>query len=278
MGHAQWVFTIPKMLRVYFLHHRELLAKLSQAAAQTAKEFLAAAATEEKGFRPGLVTVVQTFGDRANFHPHVARPGHARRLDGLRGVGLLAPGPGSAPKGRGSAPGKRLRRGRGACPASASARRAEAPLGEPDPEGLRGGPARVSSLRSRDARHRLHHGAESHQAHPRAHPKAQQGLSPAPVHRPAARSTPSGQPCVSSIPHRPNPAQRSTGRVVGRTKAGGLSSHHLGLPTRSTARPPPPRGPGRASHRRRRGQPEIRGRKQLPIPFGGGKPLVRAWR
>jgi hypothetical protein len=34
VGHAQWVFTIPKMLRVYFLHHRELLGKLSQAAAE----------------------------------------------------------------------------------------------------------------------------------------------------------------------------------------------------------------------------------------------------
>ena len=32
---------------------------------------VAAAAMEEKGFRPGAVSVVQTFGDRANFHPHV---------------------------------------------------------------------------------------------------------------------------------------------------------------------------------------------------------------
>jgi len=71
VGHAQWVFTIPKMLRVYFLHHRELLGELSRAAAQTAKELLAAAAMEEKGFGPGVVSVVQTFGDRANFHPHV---------------------------------------------------------------------------------------------------------------------------------------------------------------------------------------------------------------
>jgi hypothetical protein len=59
------------MLRVYFLHHRELLGELSRAAAETAKELLAAAAGEEKGFRPGVVSVVQTFGDRANFHPHV---------------------------------------------------------------------------------------------------------------------------------------------------------------------------------------------------------------
>jgi hypothetical protein len=71
VGHAQWVFTVPKMLRVYFLHHRELLGELSRAAAQTAKELLAAAAGEEEAFRPGIVSVVQTFGDRANFHPHV---------------------------------------------------------------------------------------------------------------------------------------------------------------------------------------------------------------
>ena len=71
VGHAQWVFTIPKMLRVYFLHRRELLGELSRAAAETVKELLAAAAGEEEGLRPGIVSVVQTFGDRANFHPHV---------------------------------------------------------------------------------------------------------------------------------------------------------------------------------------------------------------
>ena len=38
---------------------------------QTVKELLSAAAGEEEGFRSGLVSVVQTFGDRANFHPHV---------------------------------------------------------------------------------------------------------------------------------------------------------------------------------------------------------------
>ncbi len=32
---------------------------------------MAAAVAEENGFRPGVVSVVQTFGARANFHPHV---------------------------------------------------------------------------------------------------------------------------------------------------------------------------------------------------------------
>ena len=68
--HAQWVFTIPKMLRIYFLHHRELLGALSLAAYETVKELMVAA-VEEKGFRPGMASVVQTFGEGAKFHPHV---------------------------------------------------------------------------------------------------------------------------------------------------------------------------------------------------------------
>jgi len=72
VGPAQWVFTVLKMLRVYFLHHRELLGELSRAAYETVNELMTSAALEEeRGFRPGVVSVVQTFGDRANFHPHV---------------------------------------------------------------------------------------------------------------------------------------------------------------------------------------------------------------
>ncbi|MGH9463664.1 MAG: transposase zinc-binding domain-containing protein, partial [Vicinamibacteria bacterium] len=69
--HVMWVFTIPKMLRVYFLHHRELFGELSRCAYETIKELLSAAALEEKSFRPGMVSVVQTFGEAARFHPHV---------------------------------------------------------------------------------------------------------------------------------------------------------------------------------------------------------------
>jgi hypothetical protein len=52
VGHAQWVFTVPKMLRVYFLHHRELLSALSRSAYQTVKELMVAA-LERKAFGPG---------------------------------------------------------------------------------------------------------------------------------------------------------------------------------------------------------------------------------
>jgi Putative transposase len=50
VGHAQWVFTVPKMLRVYFLH-----------GGGRGREGLWA--------RAGIGG--STFGDRANFHPHV---------------------------------------------------------------------------------------------------------------------------------------------------------------------------------------------------------------
>jgi hypothetical protein len=37
------VFTIPKLQRPYFLHHRELLGKMSQAAWESVQELIAAA-------------------------------------------------------------------------------------------------------------------------------------------------------------------------------------------------------------------------------------------
>ena len=72
VGHAQWVFTVPKLQRPYFMHHRELLGPLCAAAWQTVRELMAVAAGEEKGFRPGMVAAlgqVQTFGDQRSLHP-----------------------------------------------------------------------------------------------------------------------------------------------------------------------------------------------------------------
>jgi len=70
VGHSQWVFVIPKMLRPYFLHHRELLGGLARGAWETVLELMGAAAGDEE-MRPGMVAVVQTAGDLANCHPHV---------------------------------------------------------------------------------------------------------------------------------------------------------------------------------------------------------------
>ena len=70
VGHAQWVFVIPKMLRPYFLHHRELLGGLVRGAWETVLELMCAV-VDDVAVRPGMVAVVQTAGDLANWQPHV---------------------------------------------------------------------------------------------------------------------------------------------------------------------------------------------------------------
>ena len=71
VGHAQWVFSIPKMLRPYFLYHRPLLGRLCRAAYETAREMIGAALPAEAALTPGMIAVVQTFGDDLSWHPHV---------------------------------------------------------------------------------------------------------------------------------------------------------------------------------------------------------------
>ena len=70
VGHCLWTFTIPKMLRVFFRHHRELLGGLCRAGWEVVRELMAAA-LGDPSFRPGMVAVVQTHGDRLDWHPHV---------------------------------------------------------------------------------------------------------------------------------------------------------------------------------------------------------------
>jgi hypothetical protein len=67
--HRQVVFTIPKMLRLFFRYERKLLNLLCLSAVRTLVEFLHAATGLE--LMPGVVAVIQTFGDRINFHPHI---------------------------------------------------------------------------------------------------------------------------------------------------------------------------------------------------------------
>lgn len=63
--------TIPKMLRPYFLHHRRLLGKLSQAAFETVRELMAQALGDDSDVRPGMVSVLQTATDFLEWSPHV---------------------------------------------------------------------------------------------------------------------------------------------------------------------------------------------------------------
>jgi len=67
--HRQVVFTVPKMLRLFFRYKRALLSPLSLAAVHALLKYFRAVTGLE--LMPGVVAVIQTFGDRINFHPHI---------------------------------------------------------------------------------------------------------------------------------------------------------------------------------------------------------------
>ena len=67
--HAQWVFSIPKMLRPYFLFHRELLGELARLAYETVREMMSVV-VEKPNARPGMIAVIQTFGSSLRWNPH----------------------------------------------------------------------------------------------------------------------------------------------------------------------------------------------------------------
>ena len=76
--HRQYVFSIPIILRKYFLYNRKLLSKLCKAAADSLLLFL----RQVTGLPEGIVAAamaIQTFGDYACWHPHI----HAIVADGL---------------------------------------------------------------------------------------------------------------------------------------------------------------------------------------------------
>jgi hypothetical protein len=62
-------FTIPKMLRPYFMRNRELLADLARLAYETIQQLLADASGDDNA-RPRVVAVPQTFRSVLNVHPH----------------------------------------------------------------------------------------------------------------------------------------------------------------------------------------------------------------
>ena len=68
VGHKLFTFTLPKMLRPYFMHHRELLGELARLAYETLHELMGEA-VDDKDARPGVVAVPQTFGSLINPHP-----------------------------------------------------------------------------------------------------------------------------------------------------------------------------------------------------------------
>jgi len=68
--HRQWVFSIPKRLRIYFMFDRKLLTKLSRCAWKVLNLYLTQAVPYDDA-KAGAAVAVQSFGDFQNFHPHL---------------------------------------------------------------------------------------------------------------------------------------------------------------------------------------------------------------
>jgi hypothetical protein len=77
--HRHFVFSIPKILRRYFLYDRKLLADLSRCVWESLKVFIQDAVPENDPM-PGAVIAVQTFGDGDRFQicPHQSALPHPR--------------------------------------------------------------------------------------------------------------------------------------------------------------------------------------------------------
>ncbi|MEJ2660639.1 MAG: transposase [Desulfobacteraceae bacterium] len=88
--HRQWVFSIPKRLRIYFMYDRKLLAKLSRCGWNVINTFLKSASSHNDAV-PGASISVHTYGDFLNFNPHL----HAIASDGcFRSDGSFQMAPG----------------------------------------------------------------------------------------------------------------------------------------------------------------------------------------
>ena len=77
--HRQYVFSIPKILRIYFKYDRSLLTGLCQCAWRSLLTFLREVVGLKEGV-PGAVLAIHTFGaDPSRYHPHL----HVLATDGL---------------------------------------------------------------------------------------------------------------------------------------------------------------------------------------------------
>ena len=68
--HRHFVFSIPKILRRYFLYDRKLLSDLSRCGWESLKAFFQETVPEEEG-AIGAVIAIQSFGDFLGFNPHL---------------------------------------------------------------------------------------------------------------------------------------------------------------------------------------------------------------
>jgi hypothetical protein len=67
--HRQVVFTIPRMLRIFFKYNRRLLGELCRCALRSLIRYFEFVTGRE--IMPGVIAAIQTFGAKINFHPHL---------------------------------------------------------------------------------------------------------------------------------------------------------------------------------------------------------------
>ena len=68
--HRHFVFSIPKILRIYFLFNRSLLKELSRISWEIIKDYYKHTCRKTES-SPVAVAVIQTFGDYLSFNPHM---------------------------------------------------------------------------------------------------------------------------------------------------------------------------------------------------------------
>ncbi len=89
LPHRHFVFSIPKILRRYFLYDRKLLSDLSRCGWEALKEFFQETMPEDDVV-PGAVVAIQSFGDFLGFNPHL----HVLGTDGcFYGEGMFRVAP-----------------------------------------------------------------------------------------------------------------------------------------------------------------------------------------
>lgn len=67
--HRQVVFTIPRMLRIFFRYNRRLLGSLCRFALRSMSYYIEVVTGSK--LMPGIIASIQTFGARMNPHPHL---------------------------------------------------------------------------------------------------------------------------------------------------------------------------------------------------------------
>jgi hypothetical protein len=74
---GQFVFTIPRRLRIFFRFDRRLLRELPRLTWRSARE-VSRAVLDRPDARPGMIVAIHTFGELVHWHPHL----HALVTDG----------------------------------------------------------------------------------------------------------------------------------------------------------------------------------------------------